>query len=77
VALGLSAQRIWQDLQEASDSAFGYESVKRFVRRFGEHMEPPFRRLESPPGYLPRMRALLNGAGSTPTFSCRRGRRGR
>ncbi|MBT3288256.1 MAG: IS21 family transposase [Victivallales bacterium] len=50
VALGLSAQRIWQDLQEASDSAPGYESVKRFVRQFGARAEHPFRRMESPPG---------------------------
>ena len=50
VALGLSAQRIWQDLQGASDSAPGYESVKRFVRQFGDRMEPPCRRMESPPG---------------------------
>ena len=33
VALGLSAQRIWQDLRDESESAPGYESVKRFVRR--------------------------------------------
>jgi transposase len=50
VELGLSAQRIWQDLQEGSDSAPGYESVKRFVRQFGDRMEPPYRRMESPPG---------------------------
>ena len=50
VALGLSAQRIWQDLKEAADSAPGYESVKRFVRRFEERAELPFRRMESPPG---------------------------
>jgi len=50
LALGLSAQRIWQDLREESESAPGYESVKRFARRVEERAELPFRRMESPPG---------------------------
>ena len=50
VKLGLSAQRIWQDLDERQEFTAGYESVKRFVRRFEERMELPFRRMESPPG---------------------------
>lgn len=50
LALGLSAQRIWQDLDDESESAPGYESVKRFVRRVEARAELPFRRMESPPG---------------------------
>jgi transposase len=50
VELGLSAQRIWQDLNEREDFTASYESVKRFVRRFEERMELPFRRMECPPG---------------------------
>lgn len=50
LALGLSAQRIWQDLDAESESAPGYESVKRFVRRVEARAELPFRRMESPPG---------------------------
>jgi hypothetical protein len=33
VARGLSAQRIWQDLQEDYRFSHGYCSVKRFIRR--------------------------------------------
>jgi len=50
VEAGLSAQRIWQDLSERPEFTAGYQSVKRFVRRFEERMELPFRRMESPPG---------------------------
>jgi transposase len=47
---GLSAQRIFQDLQ--FDKAFdgSYESVKRYVRKLGESDEVPFRRMEVQPG---------------------------
>ena len=50
VKLGLSAQRIWQDLNDLEEFTAGYESVKRFVRRFEERVQLPFRRMESPPG---------------------------
>lgn len=50
LSTGLSAQRIWQDMREESESAPGYESVKRFVRRLEGAAELPFRRMESPPG---------------------------
>lgn len=48
--LGLSAQRIFQDLQ--ADKAFdgSYESVKRYVRKLEECDEVPFRRMEALPG---------------------------
>ena len=47
---GLCAQRIYQDL--VSDHGFGskYDSVKRFVRKLGVSQDPPFRRMECPPG---------------------------
>ncbi len=50
VEAGLSAQRIWQDLDERDEFTASYESVKRFVRRLGERAELPFRRLHPPPG---------------------------
>jgi transposase len=48
--LGLSAQRIYQDL--TSEHAFegSYYSVRRFVRRLEPVRELPFRRLECEPG---------------------------
>jgi transposase len=48
--LGLSAQRIFQDL--AAEHAFTgtYYSVRRFVRRLEPNRELPFRRLECEPG---------------------------
>ncbi len=47
---GLTAQRIFQDLQ--FDKAFegSYESVKRYVRKLSECEELPFRRMEVLPG---------------------------
>jgi transposase len=48
--LGLSAQRIFQDLHDDHGYAGSYYSVRRFVRRL-EHKTPlPFRRLECGPG---------------------------
>lgn len=48
--LGLSAQRIYQDL--VSDHGFpgSYSSVKRYVRRNSESSPVPFRRMEVEPG---------------------------
>jgi transposase len=48
--LGLSAQRIYQDL--VSDHGFvgSYYSVRRFVKRLGTATPLPFRRLECAPG---------------------------
>jgi len=47
---GLSAQRIYQDLAAGHGFTGGYDSVKRFVRRLSQRMEPPFRRMECAPG---------------------------
>ncbi len=50
VYAGLSAQRIYQDLQGEHGFAGGYESVKRMVRRMSAGQDPPFRRMECAPG---------------------------
>lgn len=48
--LGLSAQRIFQDLQMEKGFEGSYESVKRYVRKLEECVELPFRRMEAEPG---------------------------
>jgi transposase len=48
--LGLSAQRIYQDLVTEHGFGGSYFSVRRFVRRLGAHRELPVRRLECEPG---------------------------
>jgi transposase len=48
--LGLSAQRIYQDLTTDHGFAGSYYSVRRFVRRLEPTRELPFRRLECEPG---------------------------
>ncbi|MFQ5601354.1 MAG: IS21 family transposase [Candidatus Krumholzibacteriia bacterium] len=50
LAVGLSAQRIFQDLKSDHDFSGSYESVKRFVRALGRETPLPFRRLECDPG---------------------------
>jgi transposase len=50
LALGLSAQRIHQDLVAEHDFAGSYYSVRRFVRSLEAAQELPFRRLECGPG---------------------------
>jgi transposase len=47
--LGLSAQRIFQDLVSDGFES-GYDSVKRFVRQLGSKSVLPFRRMECGPG---------------------------
>lgn len=47
---GLSAQRIFQDLKAEKGFEGGYDSVKRYVRKLGNDMELPFRRMEALPG---------------------------
>jgi len=47
---GLSAQRIFQDLVAGHAFTGSYDAVKRFVRRLGQKMELPFRRMECEPG---------------------------
>ena len=47
--VGLSAQRIYQDLVAEQQFAGSYESVKRFVRRLGAVTPLPFRRMECEP----------------------------
>ena len=48
--LGLSAQRIFQDLKAEKGFEGGYDSVKRYVRKLGNDVELPFRRMEALPG---------------------------
>jgi transposase len=48
--VGLSAQRIHQDLVAEHGFAGSYYSVRRFVRRLEANRDLPFRRLESGPG---------------------------
>src|SRR6266700_153343 len=47
---GLSARRIFQDLQTEKSYAGGYESVKRFVRALSSTTTLPFRRIETAAG---------------------------
>ena len=50
LALGLSAQRIHQDLAAEHGFTGSYYSVRRFVRHLEATLELPFRRLECGPG---------------------------
>lgn len=43
---GLSAQRIWQDLEAEHGFADSYQSVQRFVRKLRATSPLPFRRLK-------------------------------
>ena len=47
---GLSAQRIFQDLQSEHAFTGSYSSVKRFVRQLGATLALPCRRMETAPG---------------------------
>ena len=46
VEQGLSARRIWQDLTADPACTVGYQSVQRFVRKLGESLPLPVRRME-------------------------------
>jgi transposase len=48
--LGLSAQRIYQDLVTEHNFTGAYYSIRRFVRRLAPASQLPFRRLECGPG---------------------------
>jgi transposase len=48
--LGLTAQRIWQDLTAEHGFDGSYQSVQRFVKRLHSITPLPFRRMESGPG---------------------------
>lgn len=48
--LGLSAQRIYQDLVSDHQFPGNYDAVKRFVRQLGQKHPLPFRRMEREPG---------------------------
>ncbi|NOZ22572.1 MAG: IS21 family transposase [Planctomycetes bacterium] len=48
--IGLSAQRIWQDLRAEQGFQGSYSSVKRFVRKLCCKKPLPFRRMECSPG---------------------------
>lgn len=50
LAKGLSAQRIWQDLREEYGFGFGYDSVKRFVRKLKKRRPEVADVLEHLPG---------------------------
>jgi hypothetical protein len=50
IDLGLTAQRIYQDLTSEHGFAGSYYSVRRFVRQLEAKQEFPFRRLECGPG---------------------------
>jgi transposase len=50
VGLGLSAQRIYQDLVEEQGFTGGYDAVKRFVRRLRASQPKVFERIEVEPG---------------------------
>lgn len=50
LGVGLSAQRIYQDLTTEHGYAGSYHSVKRFVRQLAGKPPQPFRRLECEPG---------------------------
>lgn len=49
--MGLSAQRIFQDIVADHGFAGSYSSVKRLVRRIGAQTPLPFRRMECEPGH--------------------------
>lgn len=48
--IGLSAQRIYQDLKSETGFAGGYDSVKRYAHKISQDRPLPFRRLECLPG---------------------------
>jgi len=48
--LGLSRQRIYQDLRDEHGFEGSYYSVRRFVKRLGQDSPIPFRRMECMPG---------------------------
>jgi len=48
--VGLSRQRIYQDLRDEYGFDGSYYSVRRFVKRLGEDKPIPFRRMECMPG---------------------------
>ena len=50
LALGLMAQRIYQDLVTEYQFSGSYQSVKRFVRQLGATLPLPWRRMECEPG---------------------------
>jgi transposase len=47
---GLTAQRIWQDLVAEHGFTAQYHSVRRYVRKLGQAIRLPFRRMECAPG---------------------------
>jgi transposase len=69
VARGLSAQRIWQDLQEDHGFSHGYCSVKRFVRALKRRHPEVADVMEYPPG----QEAQVDFFKGPPTFDGRSG----
>jgi transposase len=51
IALGLSAKRIWQDLQREAQFSWGYDSVKCFVRSLLNTQPEAYARMETSPGH--------------------------
>ena len=50
LGLGLTAQRIWQDLVSEHGFPAQYHSVRRYVQKLGRASALPFRRMECEPG---------------------------
>ncbi len=65
---GLSAQRIYQDLEQEHDFPGNYQSVKRFMRLLRGRSPLPFRRMECEPG----AEAQLDFGKGAPMMSVRR-----
>jgi transposase len=70
VAQGLTAQRIWQDLQEDYGFGHGYSSVKRLVRRIKKEHPEVADVMEHPPG----QEAQVDFFQGPPTFHGESGR---
>jgi len=50
IEIGLTAQRIYQDLKYEKGFSGSYEAVKRYVRKISDTSLLPFRRMEAEPG---------------------------
>ena len=67
----LSAQRIYQDLRAEQGFAGSYDSVKRYVRRLGQALPLPMRRMECEPG----QEAQVDFGTGAPILTAEGGRR--
>jgi transposase len=69
LAKGLSAQRIWQDLREEYGFGYGYDSVKRFVRKLKRRRPEVADVME----HLPGKEAQVDFFQGPPTFDSVKG----